>query len=254
MLKFIGNGSAFNVEKGNNSAYYIKGKNMLLIDCGSNVFERILKSNILEGVEHIHVLVTHTHADHVGSLADLILYMYYVHGEKGVAKVTVHSHIKLELGAILRLNGVVKGEHFAHIVRTKNNGKVQDDYQYKLFDDLGYTIFKTEHVNEIFSTGFILRNNLSEYYYSGDASEIEDYEIELLDGGYYTKMYIDTSGLDYEGNVHLSLDKLSKLITDKESRSKVYCMHLDNAFDEEKALSLGFKVTKNIFEEGWIWF
>ena len=72
MLKFIGSGSAFNTKLGNTSAYYKIGHQMLLIDCGSNIFHRIKEHNLLEGIEDIHVLITHTHADHVGSLADLI--------------------------------------------------------------------------------------------------------------------------------------------------------------------------------------
>ena len=44
-LNFIGNGSCFNTDFGNNSAYYIdkEKKSMILIDCGKTVFERLMK-------------------------------------------------------------------------------------------------------------------------------------------------------------------------------------------------------------------
>ncbi len=44
-LNFIGNGSCFNTDFGNNSAYYIdkEKKSLLLIDCGETVFERLMK-------------------------------------------------------------------------------------------------------------------------------------------------------------------------------------------------------------------
>jgi ribonuclease BN (tRNA processing enzyme) len=47
-LKFIGNGSAFNTEEGNNSAFYINAQNqMLLIDCGETVFATLKQKNCL---------------------------------------------------------------------------------------------------------------------------------------------------------------------------------------------------------------
>ncbi len=43
VLNFIGNGSCFNTDYGNNSAYYMdkEKQSLLLIDCGESVFERI---------------------------------------------------------------------------------------------------------------------------------------------------------------------------------------------------------------------
>ena len=42
-IDFIGNGSCFNTEFGNNAAYYKEeqGKRLLLIDCGESIFERV---------------------------------------------------------------------------------------------------------------------------------------------------------------------------------------------------------------------
>lgn len=248
MLNFIGNGSAFNVNRGNNSAYYIEGDKMLLIDCGSNIFERILKANLLQGINEIHVLVTHTHADHVGSLADLILYTYYSHGEFAKPKVTVHGYSKLHLLSLLKLNGITVGEHCKVNTQKDLHGTVEDNFLFCLSEDVGYQMFNTSHVEELRSTGFLLVINDKRIYYSGDTSDIPQEEIKLLKDGYYDFFYIDTCKADYEGNVHLSLRKLTELIP-TEHRSKVYCMHLDNNFDVDEAEELGFNVTKNIFED-----
>ena len=56
-LKFIGRGSAFNIKEGNTAAYYKSNDYMLLIDCGSNIFERILNNNLLDDIKEIYIFV-----------------------------------------------------------------------------------------------------------------------------------------------------------------------------------------------------
>lgn len=245
MLKFIGNGSAFNVERGNNSAYYIKGDKMLLIDCGSNIFERIIKNNLLDGINEVHVLVTHTHADHVGSLADLILYMFYAKREIGKPKVYVYADYALNVEDFLILNGVITKTHYVAVLTFIGNTHFES---FNVFDDVNYTPFFTTHVDELESTGFILSIDDKCIYYSGDTSHISQFDIDALKDNVYDYMYVDTCKADYEGNVHLSLRKLTELIPEY-LRHKVYCMHLDAGFDVTEAKGLGFNVTKNIEEE-----
>ena len=67
-LKFLGRGAAFNPKEGNNSAYFIENNQLFLIDCGENIFERLVENGLLESVESINLMITHTHSDHVGSL------------------------------------------------------------------------------------------------------------------------------------------------------------------------------------------
>lgn len=41
-LSFIGRGAAFNSKEGNNSAFFIENNQLFLIDCGENIYERIM--------------------------------------------------------------------------------------------------------------------------------------------------------------------------------------------------------------------
>lgn len=241
MLKFIGSGSAFNTKLGNNSAYYKEGNQMLLIDCGSNIFQRIKENNLLEGIEHIHVLITHTHADHVGSLADLILYTYYSHGEFAKSKVTVYSPSDTKVDNVLELNGCVEHTHFQYIPTIENEIVHIDG-----FKNLLVTFFESKHVDEISSYSLdIVIDETIDILYTSDASEIPLVHILHLATS-YDYAFIDTCKADYEGNVHLSLRKLTELIK-PELRHKVYCMHLDEGFDRNEADALGFNVVVNEF-------
>ncbi|KOS60338.1 MBL fold metallo-hydrolase [Lysinibacillus agricola] len=239
MLKFIGSGSAFNTKLGNNSAYYKVGNQMLLIDCGSNIFHRIKENNILEGIEHIHVLVTHTHADHVGSLADFIFYSYYCHGEFAKPTVSVYSVHDVKIEELLAINGVIPELHCI----TK---KFQSDTQYNL--NFCKVLFeKSSHVEEIPSYSIELYIDDKLIYYTGDTNSLK---LSLLNPNessqVYDYVYVDTCKADYEGNVHLSLRKLSELVS-RDLRSKFWCMHLDEGFDRQEAETLGFKVVTNEF-------
>ena len=78
MLKFIGTGSAFNTKLGNTSAYIKDNNTLLLIDCGELTFARILSLNLLDDVNEVHIAITHTHPDHIGSLGSLIFYCFFI--------------------------------------------------------------------------------------------------------------------------------------------------------------------------------
>lgn len=56
MFDFIGNGSAFNTERGNNSAFIKKNSSMILVDCGGTVFHRIKQLNLLQDIKNLYIL------------------------------------------------------------------------------------------------------------------------------------------------------------------------------------------------------
>jgi len=64
-----------------------------------------------------------------------------------------------------------------------------------------------------------------------------------LECGELHYLYQDTCKADYDGNVHLSLRRLTELISE-ELRSNVWCMHLDSGFDVSEAKELGFNVVE----------
>ena len=82
-LNFLGIGSGFNLKLGNSSAFFTdQHNNFYLIDCGFDVFSKLVSYKLLDNVNNISVFITHLHDDHMGSLATLMFYSYYVLNKK----------------------------------------------------------------------------------------------------------------------------------------------------------------------------
>ncbi|WP_238881605.1 MBL fold metallo-hydrolase [Clostridium sp. YIM B02551] len=232
MLNFIGVGSAFNTRLGNNSAFIKKDNSLILIDCGGTVFHRLQELNLLQGIENLYFIITHTHPDHVGSLGDTIFYSNYILKHKPI----VYFPDKAFLSGILAGLGVEEKMYYINdskkiIIDVKEFGKVEIEF------------IKTTHSSKLPSFGFIMSINGETFYYSGDSNDIENKIIDKLKRGEIQKVYQDTSGLNYEGNGHLYINKLIEIIP-KEFRNKVYCMHLDGHVLEEEIKNSGFNVVE----------
>jgi ribonuclease BN (tRNA processing enzyme) len=241
LLNFIGSGSAFNTKFGNNGAFIKEGDILFLIDCGSSTFERLQRFKVLDGVNHIYVLMTHTHPDHVGSLGDLIFYGYYnLEHYLGNVPVKVFAPFDLTIRHLLRDMGV--DERYYDLVQFDESSGVHFGDFHIQFESV-----PVSHVDNLKSFGYIIRHKNKKCYYSGDCNAIPSFIIDQLENNNFDLMYQDTCKADYEGNVHLSLRELSEII-DLGLRHKVFCMHLDSDFNKEEAESLGFNVVLNFSE------
>jgi ribonuclease BN (tRNA processing enzyme) len=209
-----------------------------MIDCGSSTFSRIQKSNLLDGVEHVYVLLTHTHPDHVGSLGDLILYEYYSMGKLAEPNITVFAPYDLTIRHVLKSVGVEE--------QTYNLCQFEDFAGIHYGDfHLQFEAVPVTHVKELKCFGYIFHFDNQTVYYSGDSKEIPQDILDSLNNGGFDVFYQDTCKADYPGNVHLSLRELDELV-ELEVRSKVHCMHLDNGFSKQEAEDLGFNVVDSL--------
>lgn len=232
MLNFLGTGSAFNTEKGNTSAFIKKDNSLLLIDCGGTVFHRLQELNLLDGVENLYIVVTHTHPDHVGSLGEVIFYSYYI--LKQIPTIFLPNKKLIE--SFLTCIGVSTDMY------KLNSMEIIDT------DDIHLGKFRIEflsasHVDTIPAYGFIMSINEKSLYYSGDTNNISVSVVDMIMNGEIDIAYQDTCGLDYEGNNHLSLKKLCSIVQ-PEFRNKIYCMHLDKHITNEEIRDKGFNVVE----------
>lgn len=236
MLNFLGIGSAFNTALGNTSAYIKRNSSILLIDCGSTVFSRVLKLDLLKDVTTSYIVITHTHPDHAGSLGELIFYCHYILNHKP----KIFFPDASLLSSILNNMGV-NAEFYELISATST--KIHDEF----ISDVDLTFVPSSHVSNIPSYSILLKYDKQAIFYSGDSKEISQSILESLEKGYIDILYQDTCGIDYEGNPHLYIGKLKDYIK-PHLRSKVYCMHIDGSFEKKKAMDLGFNIAKLIEE------
>ncbi|ALO79642.1 metallo-beta-lactamase [Bacillus phage Hobo] len=241
MFNFIGCGSAFNTELGNNSAYIKEEGILFMIDCGSANFDRIKRSGLLEGVNDIVVLMTHTHPDHVGSLGDLIFYSYYCMGKVKVPQLTVFAPYDMKISKVLKGMGVERECY--RLIQFDNSNEYPPGLQQGEFR-IQFQVVPNRHVPEILCYGYLITYKDKTIYYSGDSNSISPYILSMFKRGEIDYFYQDTCQADYEGNVHLSLRELTELIRPWDKRERVYCMHLDEGFDREHAENHGFNVVQ----------
>lgn len=231
-LKFLGIGSPFNTDLGNTSAFLKNNSSLFLIDCGGTVFHRLQELSLLEGLENLYIVITHTHPDHVGSLGETIFYSYYILKNKP----NIFFPNKELIGRFLDGIGVTAEMYNINSL----DGVEFNDSQ---LGEVSIEFSPVSHVDTIPSYGFIMKLNDRMFYYSGDSNNLNNKILDKLKNGQIYRIYQDTCGLDYEGNSHLALKKLCEIVP-KEFRSKVYCIHIDKHITEKEIKDNGFNVVE----------
>lgn len=112
-IKFLGTGGAFDTDY-LNSAALLEFRNVhLLIDCGFTVFPTLVKKNLINRVDHI--ILTHLHNDHCGSLANLLLYKQVIEKAKPPVILYPTEQFKKQIIKFLKIQ-VKKPEKYADFV------------------------------------------------------------------------------------------------------------------------------------------
>jgi Metal-dependent hydrolases of the beta-lactamase superfamily III len=225
MLKFIGNGSCFNVNAINNSCFYYdeKCKSMFLIDCGESVFGEVVRLGLLQDIQNLDILITHLHSDHVGSLPSILFFCDIVYGIKPRV---IHPEKKV-IEQYLSLSG---NETDKYIVTAPE--------EYERYDIMPIL---QQHSKVINAYGFIIEIDGVSIYYSGDAYTIDSSVLQRLKHDEIDYFYQDVTR--YENNAHMNVRTLVSLIPEN-LRDRVICMHFDDEQTIDEVAALGFGIAR----------
>ena len=222
MIQFLGRGSAF--ADVNNSAIFMDGDKMVLIDCSMSGFNRV-KKMALTGISGIDILVTHTHADHISGIAMLIDYMYFVK-KIPVTVVVPSEEVKEDIHwSLFRLDGCA--DDWYKLV-------VASDYKEAFFKAAIPTVHSDQLAGRCF--GYNLEVDGRNVVYTGDSRTIEPFLPYITDD---TILYMEIA--TYDSTVHMNVEDMLPFIKEQTERGvEVYLMHLD----DEPTISAKIEGTK----------
>lgn len=221
-LKFIGRGSSFYPVLGSTSSYILIENDLYVFDCGEMVFDHLYRSGMLNQAKNVNVILTHLHADHVGSLGSLISYLYCIKHQ-----IINVLHPNDNVVGLLDLLGI--GRNFYRFIML--SGKWSDK-------NISLTPVKVQHVDNMECYGYIVSIGETTIYYSGDSADVPDEIADAYLSGQISELYQDTATV--KSSSHCHVERLCELFPENR-RNRIYCMHLDG--DNKSYLEkLGFSV------------
>jgi phosphoribosyl 1,2-cyclic phosphodiesterase len=225
-IKFLGVGAAYYPIWGSNSAFFTLKDQLYLLDCGETTFQHISARPELTDCEKITVLVTHLHADHIGSLSTFAAYCLQVLGKE----VCIASPDPT-LPNILSMMGVEPDIY-----------QFQQDFSAPFPGGLTVVPVRVEHASEMACYGYFLSDGCSAVFYSGDANTLPQIALDRLRMGEISHIYQETTYETGTHSYHCSLEQLCELVP-VDLRRQITCMHFGADF-RAAAEAAGFRTAR----------
>lgn len=227
-LIFSGIGAAYYPVFDSNSAFFVHGDHLYLIDCGESTFKKMFARNEIYSYDKITVLITHLHADHIGSLGSFLSF----------CKSVLHKKVQV----------VAEESTIVNILTQEGIGAdsydFSDDFSCCAQNDLKIVPVPARHVDNMKCCGFLLQQKHETTFYSGDTSIIPERILQEFLEGHIQKIYQDCTFLTGQSRSHCSLEQLQQWIPEGE-RHRVICMHLGCDMRED-IKTAGFQIAAQV--------
>ncbi len=251
-LFFVGVGSAFTKRHYQTNFLIIKGQDHLLVDCGTKTPQALAELGIkISDIQNF--FVTHTHADHIGGLEEVMITGRYVTGKK--PNIVINMDFQHLLWDMSLKGGSGFNENIDEAERTLTFGDMwnvthpkwlsnypRDTYEANV-GDINIKIFRSMHIpdnadswqSSFWSTGLIIDNRI---FYSGDTR----FDPELV-RSFSKKFRFQAIFHDcqfFTGGVHAGIEELKALPA--RIKRKMYLLHYGDSWEdwEEKVKKFGF--------------
>lgn len=156
-IKFLGTGGAFDYEYGNSAAWITLQGQRFLLDCGNTVYSALRRAGLSNSIDHL--LITHLHDDHAGSLASIILHhSYFLQPARKASLIVPSKAFQEELYEFL-CHALVHPEQYVEFVPVDQIPGLTAVDTYGL------------HVPGMQSYGFIFEDEQEVLAYSGDLGD-----------------------------------------------------------------------------------
>jgi ribonuclease BN (tRNA processing enzyme) len=249
-LTFVGTGSAFTKRFHQNNLLIVKGQDHLLVDCGTRAPEALSLHGLTVGAVS-NYLITHTHADHIGGLEEVMLVNRYGLKKKTTMVVTdkladILWSMSLRGGAAYNesLGGrPLEFKDFWDVITPKRIAGADREAAEARIGGLAVRVFRTMHTpdsskdwrSSFPSYGVVIDGRI---LYTSDTRYDPGMVIDLDEEYGFEAIFHDCQF--FTGGVHASLDELAGL--PEAIRAKTRLMHYGDAVEAQaaRAAELGF--------------
>lgn len=153
-FKFLGTGGAFNYEFGS-ACLMIDLPTRVLVDCGPSIYPKLMEEDLLSTFDHL--LLTHLHGDHVGSIFQVL----YARKKQGMPKLTMLTPNETFAGEI---------ENFLQAIGTDRS--LYELQPLNTIPTIEFIDTTNKHMVGLTSFAYLFRLENEVVYYSGDLGDL----------------------------------------------------------------------------------